>query len=85
MCDECCGEQHELASPELIARTREIEAAMPGERVPEAAWAIFFSHGGGSLAFEHHRRMMASCAAAAEALDAHSHDHHSHQHDMALA
>jgi hypothetical protein len=28
---------------DVVRRTREVEAAMPGERVPEAAWALYFS------------------------------------------
>jgi hypothetical protein len=28
---------------EVVRRTRENEAAMQGERVPEATWALFFS------------------------------------------
>ena len=58
---------------------------MPGERVPESAWAIFFNHSGGSLAFQHHRRMMASCAAAAEALAGHSHEAAMHPRELAPA
>lgn len=28
---------------DVVRRTREVEAGMDGERVPEAAWSLFFS------------------------------------------
>lgn len=42
---------------EVVKRTREVEAAMEGERVPEATWALFFSPSCEPIVPAHFRRM----------------------------
>ena len=49
---------------EVVRRAREAEAAMAGERVPEAAWALFFSASCAPIAPEHFRRMFSARRAA---------------------
>ena len=49
---------------EVVARTREIEAAMAGERVPESAWSSFFSAGCEPIAPAHFHRMFSARQAA---------------------
>ena len=49
---------------EVVLRTRETEAAMAGERVPEAAWALFFSASCAPIAPDHFRRMFTARRAA---------------------
>jgi hypothetical protein len=66
MCEDCGSLHRERASPALVARARALEAKMPGERVPESAWAIFFHHSGGSLSWAHHHRMLVACNEAAD-------------------
>jgi hypothetical protein len=48
----------------LTACTREIEADLPGERVPEEAWPVFLGEASGSLIWDHHERMARSREAA---------------------
>ena len=63
--DEFDGNPDRLPiSSGLIARTREIEADLPGDPVPEGAWPIFFGIEGGSLLWAHHERMARSREAA---------------------
>jgi hypothetical protein len=47
-----------LASPQRLAAARAVEAAMPGERVPDEAWNIFFGLAGGGLAWADRQRMV---------------------------
>lgn len=47
-------------SAELVARTRMVEASMPGERVPEESWRAFFSPACGAIAWAHFERMFAA-------------------------
>jgi hypothetical protein len=68
MCEDCGSLDRERPSPALIARARAIEAKMPGERVPESAWAVFFHHSGGALSWVHHHRMLLACNEAAGSL-----------------
>ena len=49
---------------EVVRRTREAEAAMNGERVPEATWALFFGPSCTPIAPEHFRRMFTARRAA---------------------
>jgi hypothetical protein len=38
---------------------------MPGEPVPDHAWAVFFSQASGSITWPHYQRMRTSFASAA--------------------
>ena len=49
---------------EVVRRTRESEASMAGDRVPEAAWASFFSASCAPIAPDHFRRMFTARRAA---------------------
>jgi hypothetical protein len=49
---------------EVVRRTRETEAAMGGERVPEDAWALFFSASCAPIAPDQFRRMFIARQAA---------------------
>jgi hypothetical protein len=49
--------QMKRASPALVARTQQIEAAMAGERVPPDAWETFFEPICGAIAWNHFERM----------------------------
>jgi len=44
-------------SAALVARTRAVEASLEGERVPEDAWAAFFSPACSSIEWPHFERM----------------------------
>jgi hypothetical protein len=44
----------------LIERTRAVEACKPGDRVPEALWAIFFGSESGAIPWGHYERMLVS-------------------------
>jgi hypothetical protein len=61
MCDAC--EEDDVLVPyvpvdrDRVRRAREIEAAMPGDRVPEAAWNIYFGRAGGAIAWPHLQRI----------------------------
>jgi hypothetical protein len=60
MCSACEGkptEPHVAVDPQLVHRARDIEVAMPGERVPEAAWDIYFGFAGGSVEWRHYQRI----------------------------
>jgi hypothetical protein len=52
-------------SNDLVGRTRAIEASMAGERVPEDAWATFFSAACGAIEWVHFERMFQARNAAA--------------------
>jgi hypothetical protein len=68
MCDACDSDEpfrpREAISPEIIEAARAIERAMPGEPVPETAWAVFFNQASGSITWPHYQRMRTSFAAA---------------------
>ncbi|MFT8244993.1 hypothetical protein [Roseomonas sp. BN140053] len=58
MCEACeRGEAGEAIGPALLRRARGIEAALPGERVPEEAWHILTGRGG-AIAWSDHLRML---------------------------
>ena len=59
-------------SPELVARTRAAEAAMAGERVPEAAWEAFFGAACGAIDWVHFERMFHARKAAVTYLAIHA-------------
>jgi hypothetical protein len=66
MCDACgTAVTAGRPVPALLARARAIEAALPGERVPAEAWAIFEGETGGAIAFRHYERLLRCRAAAA--------------------
>ncbi|HWA39746.1 MAG TPA: hypothetical protein VG873_17965 [Burkholderiales bacterium] len=52
-------------SEELVARTRSIEASLPGARVPEEAWAAFFGAACVAIDWGHFERMFEARKAAA--------------------
>ncbi len=52
-------------STDLVRRTRAVEAVMQGERVPEDAWATFFSAACGAIEWAHFERMFQARNAAA--------------------
>lgn len=56
----------------LNDRTREIEAGLPGPRVPETAWPVFLGEASGSLIWDHHERMARSREAALVMLSLHA-------------
>jgi len=49
---------------DVVRKTREVEAAMAGERVPESAWARYFSASCEPIAPGHFRRMFTARRAA---------------------
>lgn len=60
MCSACEGkppEERVMVDRELVARARDIEATMQGERVPEASWDVFFGFAGGALEYRHFQRI----------------------------
>ena len=58
MCESCEAPPVTLRpSAALIACTRAIEAALPGERVTEAAFAVFFGERGGAIAWSEYQRL----------------------------
>jgi hypothetical protein len=60
MCSACEGnpiEPHVPPDPELIRRAREVESMMPGERVPDACWEIYFGLAGGAVEYRHFQRL----------------------------
>ena len=60
MCSACEGkpvEERVAADPNVVHRARAIEAEMPGERVPEDAWNVFFGFAGGSITYQHYQRV----------------------------
>ena len=71
MCIFCEGDETQVGiPPALAARARRIEAAMPGERVPEEAWRIMLGEIGGNIAWPHTQRMLASLDEAAKIVSA---------------
>jgi hypothetical protein len=60
MCSACEGkpiEPHARVDIDLVRRARELEAKVPGERVPDSAWEIYFGSAGGSVEWRHFQRM----------------------------
>jgi hypothetical protein len=60
MCSACEGkpiEERVAVDPSLVPRARAIEAAMPGDRVPDDTWNVFFGFAGGSVEWRHFQRM----------------------------
>jgi hypothetical protein len=60
MCSACEGkpiEERVAVDPSVVPRARAIEAAMPGDRVPDDAWNVFFGFAGGSVEWRHFQRM----------------------------
>lgn len=69
MCSACEDEAIAPYIPtdrELVRRAREIEARLPGERVPEAAWDIYFNFAGGAIAWRDFQRIQQSHRDAVE-------------------
>ena len=66
MC-ETCDSLAETTRPgaALIARLRAIEAALPGERVEEAAFAVFLGARGGAIPWAQYQRLLLCRDAAA--------------------
>lgn len=69
MCDAC--EDWEAREPRpagiqprLAPRAREIERAMPGEAVPDAAWRIALGEESGAIAWANHLRILNAFHAA---------------------
>jgi hypothetical protein len=63
MCSACEGEEPVAYVPverAVVLRAREIEASLPGERVPDSAWDIYFGFAGGAIAWPHFQRMRQS-------------------------
>jgi hypothetical protein len=65
MCDFCFDKdpvEHAALgeiTPAIMRRMREIEASIPGEAVPEAAWAVFLGTASGALSWGQYERMAA--------------------------
>ena len=63
MCSAC---EDEAVGPyipvdrELVRRARAIEARLPGERVPESAWDIYFNFAGGAIEWRYVQRIQQS-------------------------
>ena len=68
MCEACEGDEPyeppEPVQPEVLARARTIEAALAGDRAPDAAWAIYLGQAGGAVPFAQDQRIRASFEAA---------------------
>ncbi len=70
MCDACedwdARERRQPGpQPLLLPRAREIERAMPGARVAEAAWRIALGEESGAVAWAEHLRILDAFRAAA--------------------
>ena len=67
MCENCDSSVPQIRpSAALIARVREIEAGLPGDRVEDAAFDVFFGRRGGSIPWPQYQRL-AQCMEAAMA------------------
>ena len=67
MCDACEIDDplpRKAVSPKIVRAARRIEAAMPGERVPDHAWAVYESQASGSLTWPQYQRIRTSYDAA---------------------
>jgi hypothetical protein len=63
MCSACEDAEitpYQPADRTLVRRARAIEALMPGERVPESAWQIYFDLAGGAIEWRHFQRIRQS-------------------------
>ena len=59
MCEACeTNGQQAGISPVLAARARQLEAVMPGEKVPDGCWDILLGHSGGAVPWAQTRRML---------------------------
>jgi hypothetical protein len=58
-------------SPALATRARRIEAAQPGERVPEKCWEIFLGKESGPVAWRHTARILTALDEASNSPSAH--------------
>jgi len=58
-------------SPALAGRARRIEAAQPGEHVPDQAWEIFLGKESGPVAWRHTARILAALDEASNSPSAH--------------
>jgi len=58
-------------SPALAGRARRIEAAQPGEHVPDQAWEIFLGKESGPVAWRHTARILAALDEASNSASAH--------------
>ncbi|HVC63135.1 MAG TPA: hypothetical protein VND19_22580 [Acetobacteraceae bacterium] len=67
MCERCDAPPLAALRPgaALIARARAIEAGLPGERVTEAAFAVFFGARGGAIPWPQYQRLLRCRDAAA--------------------
>ena len=60
MCSACENlpiEPRVAVDIEMVHRARDIEAAMPGNRAPDDAWAVFFGFAGGAIEYPHYQRI----------------------------
>ena len=60
MCSACENlpiEPRVAVDMDTVHRARDIEATMPGERVPDGAWAVFFGFAGGSIEYRYYQRI----------------------------
>lgn len=65
MCENCFSNLPQVRpNAALITRTRKIEATLPGERVADAAFAVFFGQRGGSIPWEQYQRLLHCMQAA---------------------
>ncbi len=69
MCENCAALGAPIRpSAALIARTRAVEASLPGERVADAAFAVFFGERGGSIPWPQYQRLRQAFETAAASL-----------------
>jgi len=69
MCDACdLPSAMTRPSAALVVRIRAIEAALPGERVGEDAFAVFFGARGGAIPWTQYQRLLQCRDAAAASL-----------------
>ena len=67
MCEACEADGQQAGiSPALATRARQLEAAMPGAKVPDHAWDILLGRSGGAVAWAHTQRMLECLDRAAE-------------------
>jgi hypothetical protein len=69
MCELCDnGEAQAGIAPALATRARRLEAALPGDPVPDLAWRILLGETGGAIAWPHTQRMLSCLEEASKAL-----------------
>ena len=69
MCELCDRGAAQMGiAPALATRARRLEAALPGERVPDEAWRILLGESGGAVAWPHTQRMLSCLEEASKAL-----------------